>query len=80
MMKSSTTGIIDDIKSILRLPSLTRGIEDLRNLYVEITTKRLMQMQSAMSRESKQADKARTIKGQLMQKSLCLNLKKKLKD
>ena len=30
MMKSSTNGIIDDIKSILRLPSLTRGVEDLK--------------------------------------------------
>ena len=32
MMKSSATGIIGDIKSILRLPSLTRGIEDLKSI------------------------------------------------
>jgi len=68
MMKSSTTGIIDDIKSILRLPSLTRGIEDLKSIRrnydqaIDADAKR-------QSQASKQADKARTIKGQLMQAS-----------
>jgi len=64
MMKSSTNGIIDDIKSILRLPSLTRGIEDLkavRRSYddaIDADTKR-------QKRDSKRADNARNLQGQL---------------
>ena len=64
MMKSSTNGIIDDIKSILRLPSLTRGVEDLkavRRSYdeaIDADSKRQL-------RDSKRADKARNIQGQL---------------
>ena len=65
MMKSSTNGIIDDIKSILRIPSLTRGIEDLKSIrrnyddVIDADAKR-------QSRQSKQADKARSLKGQLI--------------
>jgi DNA sulfur modification protein DndD len=64
MMKSSTNGIIDDIKSILRLPSLTRGIEDLkavRRSYDEAIDADSKRQQ----RDSKRADKARNIQGQL---------------
>lgn len=65
MMKSSSQGIIDDIKSILRLPSLTRGIEDLRSIkktYTEAIDADNKQQQ----RDLKQGDKARTLHGQLM--------------
>jgi len=65
MMKSSTQGIIDDIKSILRLPSLTRGIEDLRSIkktYSEAIDADNIQQQ----KDLKQGDKARTLHGQLM--------------
>lgn len=64
MMKSSTNGIIDDIKSILRLPSLTRGVEDLkavRRSYddaIDADSKR-------QKRDSKRADNARNLQGQL---------------
>jgi len=64
MMKSSTQGIIDDIKSILRLPSLTRGIEDLRAIKrtyddaIEAGAKKQLL-------DTKKEDKARTLNGQL---------------
>ena len=64
MMKSSTQGIIDDIKSILRLPSLTRGIEDLRaikNAYSEAIDADNKQQR----KDLKQGDIARTLQGQL---------------
>jgi DNA sulfur modification protein DndD len=64
MMKSSSQGIIDDIKSILRLPSLTRGIEDFRAIkraYDETIDEDAKQQR----RDLKQEDKARTLHGQL---------------
>lgn len=64
MMKSSTNGIIDDIKSILRLPSLTRGIEDFRALK-RTYDEAIDEDAKKQRRDLKQEDKARNLQGQL---------------
>ena len=64
MMKSSATGIIDDIKSILRLPSLTRGIEDLKAIR-EGYDSAIQANDQKQARDARASDKARQLFGQL---------------
>lgn len=64
MMKSSATGIIDDIKSILRLPSLTRGIEDLKAIR-EAYDNAIQANDQKQARDARASDKARQLFGQL---------------
>ena len=64
MMKSSSEGIIDDIKSILRLPSLTRGIGDLKSI-AEGYDHAIQADNQKQERDAKASDKARNLFGQL---------------
>jgi DNA sulfur modification protein DndD len=64
MMKSSSEGIIDDIKSILRLPSLTRGIGDLKSI-AEGYDNAIQADNQKQERDAKASDKARNLFGQL---------------
>jgi DNA sulfur modification protein DndD len=64
MMKSSATGIIDDIKSILRLPSLTRGIEDLKVIR-ESYDNAIQANDQKQARDARASDKARQYLGEL---------------
>ena len=64
MMKSSSSGIIDDIKSILRLPSLTRGIEDLKTIRDGYDSA-IQADNRQQERDAKASDKARNLFGQL---------------
>lgn len=64
MMKSSSQGIIDDIKSILRLPSLTRGIEDLKSIRGGYDDAIQVNNQKEQ-RDARASDKARNFLGQL---------------
>lgn len=64
MMKSSATGIIDDIKSILRLPSLTRGIEDLKAIR-EGYDNAIQANDQKQARDARASDKARQLLGEL---------------
>jgi DNA sulfur modification protein DndD len=64
MMKSSSEGIIDDIKSILRLPSLTRGIGDLKSI-AEGYDNAIQADDQKQQRDARASDKARNLFGQL---------------